>query len=470
MFRLNFPHKLSYVLFCVLYLCSSCNTERKNEKTDPPNIILINVDDLGYGDTEIYGNSDFDTPHILQLASQGMTFTNAYAAAANCAPSRACLLTGQYSPRHGVYTVGSSERGHSKDRKLIPVENIEVLGDSVITLAHEFQRNGYRTMMIGKWHLGDDPSVHGFDVNIAGNHAGHPKSYFSPYGNPDLADGPEGEYLTDRLTREAISLIEKSDEPFFLYLAYYAVHTPLQGKPELVAKYLEQGMEDKTARYAAMVENLDTNLGLLFKSMDRLKLIENTLIVFTSDNGGIAAIHPQLPWRAGKGSYFEGGIRVPMIVSWPGKIPSGSISDLPVINLDLYPTLLSISGIDPQNPILDGMDISREWNGDKMNRERSLFWHFPVYLQAYDGKTDDARDELFRTRPGTALRMGPWKIHHYFESDEWELYHLESDPGERMNLWDQETDVGQKLKAQLESWRQETNAAIPTQPNPEFER
>src|SRR5690606_2119621 len=201
------------------------------------------------------GSSDFETPHLLDLAARGMTFTQAYAAAANCAPSRACMLTGLYGPRHGIYTVGSSERGDSRNRKLIPVVNRTILQDSLTTLAEELRTAGYRTMTGGKWQLGEDPLRHGFEVNIAGNHAGHPKSHFSPYTNPALEDGPTRENLNDRLTREAVALLSTTEYPFFLYHPCYAVHTPLQGKEHLVEKYQKKGFEIKTARYAAMVEN-----------------------------------------------------------------------------------------------------------------------------------------------------------------------------------------------------------------------
>lgn len=439
------------------------------QNSDPPNILLINVDDLGYMDTQIYGSSDFETPHLLDLAARGMTFTQAYAAAANCAPSRACMLTGLYGPRHGIYTVGSSERGDSRNRKLIPVVNRTILQDSLTTLAEELRTAGYRTMTVGKWHLGEDPLRHGFEVNIAGNHAGHPKSHFSPYNNPDLKDGPAGENLNDRLTREAVALLSTTENPFFLYLPFYAVHTPLQGKEHLVEKYQKKGFEIKKARYAAMVENMDANIGYLLNSLDSLGLRKNTLIVFTSDNGGIAAIHSQTPLRGGKGSYYEGGVRVPLIVTWADHIQAGSRSDMPVSNIDFYPTLLAIAGQKP-NPekALDGLDISPELTGRKMNHDRPIFWHFPIYLQAYDGVLDDSRDALFRTRPGSVMLQHPWKIHHYFEDDEWELYHLDSDPGERSNLMDQYPEKVRELRNLLNIWRNESGAIIPSEVNPEY--
>lgn len=423
-------------------------------------------------DTQLYGNKNIETPNILKLASRGMTFTDAYATAANCAPSRACMLSGQYSPRHGIYTVGSSERGKSKDRKLIPIENTTTLADSVITLAEELNSAGYRTISIGKWHLSDSPTTQGFDVNIGGTHMGHPKSYFSPYKNPNLENGPEGEYLTDRLTREAIDQLPSKDQPFFLYLPYFAVHTPLQGKESLVKKYLDRGLPKKTAEYAAMVENMDKNVGKLLTSLDSLNLTQNTLILFTSDNGGIAAIHSQHPLRGGKGSYYEGGTRVPLVVSWPGHIEEGSQSNLPVSNIDFYPTLLSVIGQEPsKGKILDGIDISPEWSSRPLPRDRTLYWHFPNYLQAYAGERDDSRDVLFRTRPGSTLRQGKFKLHQYFEDDAetaWELYDLEKDPGERTNLIHSTPEIAQKLKTTLLQWRKVVQAPVPTEANPDY--
>lgn len=450
-----------------IFGCSGDNSSKMDFQR--PNIILINVDDLGYMDTELYGNTDFFTPSILHLAASGMTFTNAYASAANCAPSRASLLSGMYNPRHGIYTVGSSERGKSRDRKIIPTANTTSLADSIVTLAEELQFAGYSTISIGKWHIGKDPTTQGFDQNIGGTHRGHPPTYFSPYQNPKLSDGPDGEYLTDRLTTETIKVIENSNAPFFLYLPYFAVHTPLQGKEKLLKKYLNRGFTPKTANYGAMVETMDMNIGRILDALDHLELRKNTVVIFTSDNGGITAVHSQSPLRAGKGSYYEGGTKVPLIVSWPGKIEEGSQSGLPVINIDFYPTILSLAkaGRTGKGP-LDGVDFLPELLGEELNPGRSLFWHFPVYLQAYDGPGDDARDTLFRTRPGSTLLKGKWKLHHYFEDDEYELYDLSVDPGERNNLVQSKEDISRELVKELNNWRNSTGASVPMEPNPDY--
>jgi len=338
------------ILFAICFVLSSCQENKKEDKK--PNIVLILVDDLGWKDTGIYGSNYYQTPNIDKLADRGMTFTNAYATAANCAPSRACLLSGKYPPRHGIYTVGSSVRGKTELRKIIPIPNKTVLHDSIITIAEELKIAGYVNASIGKWHLGDDPCTQGFDLNVGGTHLGHPKSYFSPYKNNALKDSVDGEYLTERLTDEAIRFIEQNkDQKFFLYLPYFTVHSPLQAKMDLVEKYqnIEGDEGQNNPVYAAMIEAMDENVGRIITVLDSLKLSENTLLIFTSDNGGVVQTSSQYPLSYGKGSYYEGGIRVPLIVSWPGKIKSSSKSDVPVSNIDFYPSLLEAAGI--TNPI-----------------------------------------------------------------------------------------------------------------------
>jgi len=468
--------KIAYwVLFIICHstLCIGGNLKSFQEV---PNILFILIDDLGWKDVGYMGSCLYETPYIDQLAGRGVVFTNAYAPAANCAPSRACIMSGQYPSRHGIYTVGSSERGKSSDRKLIPISNTTTLADSIITLAEALKKAGYQTAHIGKWHLGDDPCTQGFDMNVAGSHSGHPKSYFSPYKNHHLEDGPEGEYLTDRLTTEAIHFIEqnapdKTGKPFFLYMPYFTVHTPLQGKEALIEKYREkEGCEGQNhAVYAAMVESADQNIGRLMEALDKNGLKENTLIVFFSDNGGIAKFSSQYPLRAGKGSYYEGGIREPLIISWPAYLPSGETLDIPVSGIDFYPTFMDAAGIcQNDDHILDGeslLALIRDGNNLKRN---ALFWHFPIYLQAYDAAKDQSRDPLFRTRPGSAMRKGKWKLHEYFEDSALELYNLEQDPGESNNLVEKMPKKAKELHQQLIEWRMNTKAPVPTQLNPNF--
>ncbi|MEL6190933.1 MAG: sulfatase [Bacteroidota bacterium] len=433
-------------------------------------MVFILVDDLGWKDTGFMGGDFFHTPHIDQLASESLIFTQAYAGAANCAPSRACLLTGQQTTRHGIFTVGPSERGKTETRKLIPIQNTDTLSHEQLTFIHLFQERGYQTASIGKWHLSESPELQGFDHNIAGSRRGNPgkNGYFSPYHAKPLEDGPEGENLTDRLTIEAISFIrENKDQPFFLYLPYYAVHTPLEAKDHLIAKYQQKKQANPTdihPVYAAMVENTDWNIGRLLDALDSLNLSQHTLVIFTSDNGGIASLSSQSPLRAGKGSYYEGGIRVPLTLRWPEKFSPRQISQ-PVSFLDFFPTFSELLDLPIKEYETDGLSLFRTIEGDTLG-DRSLFWHFPIYLQAYNGEKDQARDPLFRTRPGSVIRKGRWKLHHYFEDDAYELYDLQSDPGERTNL---AKEVPAKLEAMqtvMENYRTELQAPIPSVPNP----
>ena len=269
-----------------------------------PNILLINIDDLGWKDLGFMGSNFYETPNIDALSTRGMIFTNSYSCAANCAPSRACLMTGHYTPRHGIYTVGTSERGDSKDRKLIPVANIEYLIDGDLTLAEILKSHGYRTCNVGKWHIGEDPKEQGFDVNIGGANYGNPSSYFSPYKNKFLSDGPKGEYLTDRLVNEAINFIKNNKEkPFFINFATYAVHTPLQAKEEIVQKYKNKspGSGQKNAVYAAMIESMDQSIGKLIKCLEDEGKFKNTFIIFSSDNGGVYNISRTMAFKSREG-------------------------------------------------------------------------------------------------------------------------------------------------------------------------
>lgn len=458
---------LTLTLAVVFEVCSMGNA------ADPPNIVLVVVDDLGWKDLGFMGSRYYETPHIDQLATEGMVFTQAYAAAANCAPSRACLISGLNTPRHGIYTVANSDRGSPKTRKLIPVANNEYLPDSVYSLAEMFRDNGYATAIFGKWHLGDDPKDQGFEVNAGGSHRGSPGKggYFSPYNLDFLKDGPDGEYLTDRITDEAIGFLQRhGSKPFFLYLPFYAVHTPIMGKKELISHFGKKKGTDGQDRadYAAMVASVDENVGRVLTELDKLGLRKNTMVVFTSDNGGIRDISYQDPLRAGKGSYYEGGIRVPLIVRWPGEVTPGTRCQVPVTNLDFYPTFQNVIGAKRVSPMLDGVDITPLLEGNDIP-ERTLYWHFPIYLQAYNPAEDEGRDPLFRTRPGSVIRSGSWKLHEYFENGALELYSLENDIGEKENLADKYPEKVRELYGLLQKWREETGAPVPRALNPEYD-
>ena len=462
---------IKYVYGLALISFMSCKAQIKNKANLKPNIIYINVDDLGWMDTEVYGSSFYETPNITKLAKNGMLFTNGYAAAANCAPSRACLISGQNTPRHGIYTVGNSGRGDVKTRKIIPIKNTEILADENITIADMLKKAGYITGTFGKWHLGKDPKTQGFDVNIGGSYNGNPgkDGYFSPYRIKHIDDNNPGENLTDRLTQEAISFIKKNkDKPFFVYLPYYAVHTPLSTFSVLEKKYKLKGGDtlQNKAVYAGMIETVDKNIGLILEAVNHLNL-KNTLIVFTSDNGGIRDISSQHPLRAGKGSYYEGGIRVPYILSWEGVIKPNTVSKTAVSNLDFYPTFMDIINVELPEKTLDGTSIFPILKG-KSIEPRSLYFHFPIYLQAYNPKTDDGRDPLFRTRPGSVIINGDWKLHHYFENNELELYNLKTDLGERNNVAEVYPEKRNELFKELEAWRIKMQAPIPNELNPKY--
>jgi len=433
------------------------------------NVIYLNADDLGVMDVGFMGSKIYHTPNLDRLAKEGMIFTEAYAPAANCAPSRAACFSGQWASRTGVYTVGTSERGAARDRMLIPTPNRLHLKEEVVTMAEEFKRASYRTAQVGKWHLGEDPTTQGIDINIGGNTRGAPSSYFSPYKNPDLKDGPKGEYLTDRLTDEAIEILKEfKEDPFFLYFPFYTIHTPLQGRPDLKEKYASRGKQ--LSDYAAMVACLDENIGRLLTALDDLGLTENTIVLFSSDNGGIRKLSKQDPWRAGKGSYFEGGIRVPLTVRWPGVVKPGSTCSVPVTGLDFYPTFLDAIGAKASpDKIIDGNSlVPLLAQKGEFPKDRSLYWHFPVYLQNYAGEEDQSRDPKFRTRPGSVIRKGKWKLHEYFEDGALLLFDLEKDPGETTNLAEIKFKKLAELKSDLYAWRKRAKAPVPTRRNPKY--
>jgi len=430
------------------------------------------VDDLGWRDLGVMGSTYYETPNVDGLAAQGMLFTHAYANAPNCSPSRASLLTGLYTPRHGIYTVGTSERGDPAHRKLVPARNETTLNLDFVTLAEALQRSGYQTGHIGKWHLGGSghlPEDQGFDWSIAGDQAGTPASYFFPYRNrgraiPDLEEGVEGEYLADRLTDEAIRFIgQDREKPFFLYLSHYSVHTPIRGKPELVDRYRDKpgsgGQENPI--YAAMVQSVDESVSRLLMALDTLGLAENTVVFFYSDNGGYGPVTSMAPLRGSKGMLYEGGIREPLIVRWPGHITPGAVSEIPVIGTDVYPTVLEIAGkalLADQE--LDGVSLVSLLEGRSAPEPRSLYCHFPPYLDAYA-----SLEGPFRTSPAISVRLDRYKLLHFFEEERFELYDLLADPSESLDLSSTMPEKTSELRSLLETWWEETGAFIPTEAN-----
>lgn len=422
---------------------------------DRPNILFLYLDDFGWRDTGYMGSDFYETPHLDRLAAGGLVFTDAYSCAANCAPARACLLSGQYSPRHRIFNVGTKPRGNTKHRRLAHVEGTSVLRPEIITWAEQLQAAGYRTGMFGKWHLGTSPREQGFDVAV--DHRKLPG--FRGHR------GPNGQYLADVLTDKTIEFIETSKgKPWCAYLAHFAVHTPLQPKPELLPKYQRKkpGKLHQHAVMATMIQAVDDGVGRLLEALTRLKQRDNTIILFYSDNGGYGPATDMDPLWGYKGTYYEGGIRVPFFVHWPGVVSPGKSAE-PIIGVDLYPTLLELAGAArPKDQPLDGRSLVSLFRGTvKTLGERPLFWHFPAYLQSYR-VIDEQRDPLFRTRPCSIIRVGDFKLHEYFEDGGLELYNLRDDIRERKNLAEKMPEKRAALHATLKAWREKVGAPVPT--------
>ena len=446
-----------------------------------PNIVLIFADDLGWKDVGYQGSDFMETPNIDRLAREGMVFTHGYAAAGNCAPSRACMLSGNYTPRHQVYAVGSTDRGPKASQRLIPVPNKSGLAKDNITFADAMKAAGYVTGIFGKWHLdgkdGAEPGEQGFDVVSESYHGW--KGDGAGKTNPN----PKGIYS---LTKAAGEFMEKNkDRPFLVYLPHYAIHTGLQAREETLARFKAKapGKQHSDALYAACTYDLDDGVGLLMQKLKELGLEENTLVVFTSDNGGTQQ-SSQEPLRGNKGGYYEGGIREPFIVRWPAVTKPGSTCDVPVINVDLFPTFLAAAGASvPEGKVLDGESLLPLLKGEGELKRKAIFWHFPGYLDkpVIRGREVDVKTG-FRTRPVSVIHKGEWKLHLFLE--EWqldggrdklatnhavELYNLKDDMGERTDLATQNTAKRDELLADLLAWHQSINATVPTEPNPKYD-
>lgn len=442
-----------------------------------PNLLFIYLDDFGWKDTSFMGSDFYETPNLDRLAKEGMIFTNAYSAAANCAPARACLLSGQYTPRHEIYNVGTGPRGKAEHRRLKHIPGVDTLDPSIKTWAQCLQEAGYHTATMGKWHLSKDPVPYGFDVNVAGTHSGGPpKGYYPPHPRvPGLDHVSDDEYLTDTLSNRAVDFVkENKARPWVLYLTHFAVHTPLDPKRELVGKYesKQPGELHNHVAMATMIESVDTGVGQVIDALDETGTRENTVIVFFSDNGGYGPATDMAPLKGYKGTYYEGGIRVPFFVNWPGVVEGGQENETPIIGVDLFPTFCELLGAElPQDQMLDGKSLVPLFRGEEAGfSERALFWHFPAYLQSYGPSTsDEQRDPLFRSRPCSIIRKGDWKLHEYFERGEFELYDLRQDIGEANNLIEAEPEMAKLLKDELSAWRESVKAPVPTELNPKFD-
>ena len=434
---------------------------------DQPNFVLIFIDDMGWTDVGCFGTKFYETPHIDRLAAQGMRFTAGYTNAPNCAPTRACMISGQYGPRHGIYTVGTAARGKAANRKLIPTPNNRTLPLSKITVAEALKAGGYATGCFGKWHLGrgeNMPTAQGFDEAVVRTGGGHLKY---KYASSTSAAPQPGEYLADFLTREALSFIDRhKDGPFFLYLPHFAVHPPIQAKQKLIARYRDKPPAGGHSHpvYAAMIDSVDASVGRVMAKLDELRLAENTVVIFCSDNGGHANYTSNAPLRGSKGMLYEGGVRVPLIVRWPAKVKAGSRCDVPVMTTDFYPTFLDLAGIErPKNYPLDGESIAPLLTQSGSLKRKAIFWHFPAYLEAYN-----RRQGQWRTTPTAAMRQGDWKLHEFFEDGRLELYNLKDDLGEKHNLATKMPEKTQELHKAMLAWRKTINAPVPTKLNPKY--
>ena len=443
---------------------------------DKPNIVFFLIDDLGWADLGCQGSRYYETPNIDRLATEGVRFTDAHTCAANCAPTRASLMSGKYTPRHGVFTVGDPWRGPHHARKLIPVPNNLTLSPDEITIAEALRAAGYVCAHMGKWHLGKPgvagPIEQGFHLNVGGTHAGSPPGgYFLP-NRLRLEGAKKGQYLTDYLTDRAVEFIEENkDRPFFLYLSHYAVHSPLQAKKDLIAKFRDKKPwhEQGNAVYAAMIASVDESVGRVLAKLEALGLADNTIVFFTSDNGGVGYQRTGLrhrgwtdnyPLRGGKGQFYEGGIRVPLIIRWPGVTKPGSTCDVPVITVDFYPTILEMARAKrPEGQKLDGESIVPLLKGSGGLRRKSIFWHFPCYLQASRGQ--------LRTSPVSVIRRGDLKLLWFYEDDHVELYDLREDISEQRDLSKKFPEKAAELHRELKGWLRDVSAPRP-KPNPAY--
>ena len=430
-----------------------------------PNVLIIMIDDLGWMDLRCQGNGRLDTPNLDRLARQGVRFTDAYAAAPVCSPVRAAIMTGQAPARLKLTNhLPHQPRFTPEDAKLDPAPMVDHLSPDYVTLAERMKGAGYTTAFMGKWHLtpgikrqGEGrlehyPERQGFDINIGGCSLGGPPTFWDPYRIHNIPPRKTGEYLPDRLADEASSFIARQgDKPWFLCLWNYTVHWPMEAPADLVAKYEKRkGLGVRDARYAAMIEAMDASIGRVLKSLDNANVADDTLVVFTSDNGAYKDVADNRPLRLGKGYLYEGGIRVPMIVRWPGVTKPSELCTAPVISTDLFPTALEAAGLknDPSTPC-DGESLVGVLRGDRALEREALFWHYPNY--AWHGSN----------RLGAAVRAGRFKLIKHFDDNSVELYDLATDIGEEADLSSKRPDLAMKLRESLDAWLKDVSAEMP---------
>jgi len=481
------PMKYSVSVLALFIACFAFSVLSAQER---PNVVFILADDLGWRDLSNEGSTFYESPHIDRIATGGMKFTRGYATCQVCSPSRASIMTGKYPARLAITDwIGAAEgKKWKRNTKLLPATYKHQLPADDTTMAEAFREGGYRTFFAGKWHLGGEgslPTDHGFEFNVGGHHRGSPPGgFFSPWDNPQMESGPKGELLPLRLGRETADFIEShKDEPFFACLCFYSVHAPIQTTEKLWKKYRAKAeamgmttddrfLVDRTTPvrqvqdhpiYAGMVESMDDGVGLVLSKLDELGLTENTIVVFTSDNGGVSAgdgkATSNLPLRGGKGRQWEGGIREPYYIMWPKKIKAGTTCDTPATGTDFYPTLLELTGqkLRPDQhadgvslvPLLEGQNIE----GQKLE-DRKLFWHYPHY-----GNQGG--------EPSSIVIDGDWKLIHYYEDGRDELYNIADDVGEQSDLSGSKPEELKTLKKELGQWLFNVDARMPI-PNPNF--
>jgi arylsulfatase A len=463
-------------IFLLALSCSSFAADASVVDTAKTNVVLILIDDLGWKDVGCYGSTYYQTPNIDRLADDGMRFTDGYAACNVCSPTRGAIMTGKYPARLLLTQWLPSGRWSATKNRMREGRYLSNLPLEEVTMAEAMREAGYRTAFMGKWHLGTEtyyyPQHQGFDVNVGGRDYGAPGGYFYPFKGswripttgqmlhkePPLP-GKTGDYLVDRLAEEAeIFIRENADQPFFLMLSHYAVHSPLQGKPDKVAHYEKIAKKDRQGKpdYAAMVESVDDSVGRVLRTLQELKIDQRTLVIFTSDNGGFAKATDNSPLRANKGSNYEGGLRVPVIIKWPGKTQPGSVSHEPVISTDFYPTILEATGQgDRPFQHVDGESLVPVLTGrDDLDRD-ALYWHYPHYNQ---------HPQSF---PSGVIRAGDWKLIEAYETGKLSLFNLASDLGEGSDLAEQNPGKVTELHGKLKAWRDQVGADS-MQPNPEY--
>ena len=465
------------VLFIVLYNGLTVQAAKQT------NFLFFLVDDMGWADIGANGSTFHETPHIDRLAKSGMRFTQGYAAGSVCSPTRASIMTGKHPVRVDItdWIPGQSNRPtnpllHPEDRHSLPLEEV--------TLAEALKQHGYQTFFAGKWHLGKEgewPTDQGFDINIGGHHKGSPPGgYYAPWTNPTLKAKRKGEYLTERLTEESAKFLESRDKakPFLLYLSYYNIHTPIQPYKKRIDHYKSKAEKSFTGptpfeaehdgktrtrqdnpALASMVAAVDDSVGALLDKLEELKLDKNTVVIFFSDNGGLSTlgrIGPgcNLPLRAGKGWLYEGGIREPTLIRAPGVTRPGSVSHKPMISMDFFPTMLDLAGL-PLQPKLhvDGRSLLSQLKGNDTG-QRTLHWHYPHYHGS-------------SWKPGASIRDGDWKLIEFYHYNNFELYNLVKDPGERTDLAKRNPRKAAELRAKLSAWQKRMKAKMPVL-NPDY--